>query len=124
MLVAEVNYVRWFVLRLRQVPDLEVFVLVDGEELAQTSCKPRLVVSEVLRALEVLVVFVVVVDVLVFEVEQTPLNLSDGKCTLVVPHRYWSCVLGVKQSKTRSQDVKKHLRYGSTRVGSKQESLV
>lgn len=84
--VAEVNHVRWLVGCFCQVPNLEVFVLVDDEELTETSCEPRLVISEVLRALEVLVVFVIIVDVLVFKVKQTPFDLSVGKLTLVVPY--------------------------------------
>lgn len=83
MLVTKLYRVRSLVLLFVQVPDLEVFVLVDSKELAQTRVEVGVFVSEVLDTFELVLVFFVDVDV--FKIEQAPFNLSNRVNGLVVP---------------------------------------
>lgn len=83
MFVAELDRVSRLVLRLVQVPNLEFFVLVDREELTQACGESGVLVSEVLDALDVLLVLFLDVDVI--KIKEAPLDLGNGIDGLVVP---------------------------------------
>ena len=84
MLLAEVDHVSWLVLRLLQVPNLEVLRLVDGEELADTGCELRLVRVGRQHHLVFLPIFVLRLSFV--EVEEAPLQRRDGSLALLVPN--------------------------------------
>ena len=93
VLIAELNHVSWLVIALVQVPDLEVFVLIYGKELTDSSCKPGCIITKVLCALEVLFVFLIRHYLSVIEIQETPLDLSYWIRSLMVPHRNGRCII-------------------------------
>lgn len=89
---------RWLDHALRQVPNLEVFELIDGEEFAHARCEPCVLIAQVLRSNELLLEFGVCQDFGLVEVEQTPLDLRYRALALVVPDCDGCGILFVKDA--------------------------
>ena len=64
MLVTKVNHVSGLVLRLRKVPNLKVFILIDGKELTQSSGESWLIISVILCCLVVIISFQFFVNII------------------------------------------------------------
>jgi len=88
VLVLELYHVGRLGSRLLQVPDLELFLFVDGEEFAHSTGKPLAVVDagHCLFALDLL------------EVELAPFYLSNWTFALLVPHSQRGCKAFVVQA--------------------------
>jgi len=118
VLVAELNRVSRLVLVFGQVPNLEVFVLVNCKELANPGCEPGLLVTEVLHPFKNCFfggcVFAVFDwhDFRVFEVQETPFYLCNREISLVVPDGNGGRKFFLKE------------RYRATGIGSQQKTLV
>lgn len=82
MFIAKFDNMSGFILALGKVPDLEVFILINSKELADSGGKPCFIITKVLRPLEVFICFYL----RILEVKKTPLDLSDWKLALMVPH--------------------------------------
>jgi hypothetical protein len=97
MFVAEINSVSWLVCILGQVPNLEVFILINSKELTYSGSETSLVISEVLCTLEDMPGFLICHHFGVVEVEQTPLDLSNCKLSLVIPDSNGCCIIFVEK---------------------------
>ena len=86
VLLAEVYHVSWLCSALLQVPNLEVFRLINSEELADACSKPRLS----LRLLRALLLFLTNLLWLIslVEIQLTPLDLSDRSLAFLVPNSH------------------------------------
>jgi len=82
---SEFDGVGWFNLRLRQVPNLKVFILIDGKKLTDSGCETRFVISKVLSSFKYFFVFRLL-HFCIVKVKQTPPNLCYSIVTLMVPH--------------------------------------
>ena len=88
VLMAKMDCVGWFHSALRQVPNLEIFRLIDCKELTDTRCKPSFAVLE----------FLVIIGcrtLVVIKIKQTPFDLRYCSLALLVPYSYRSSILSI-----------------------------
>ena len=108
MLLCKMNYMRWRICSFCKVPNLKVFTLIDGKELAYSSCKPGRFISEVLGALELLSILFISHNVCVVKVKETPFNLGYGILAFVVPYCYWRGKVFIKKTTIRKKKISFH----------------
>ena len=90
MFFAEMYHMSWFRRALLQVPDLEIFTLIDGKEFTYT-CSESLAI--IIRNFDIFA--------RVFEVEEAPLDLRYGKLSLLIPYCHGCSKVLIIDTKTK-----------------------
>jgi len=96
MFLVKMNDMGWFILRLLQVPNLEIFSLVDCEELTDTGRKLRLV--RVGRQHNFVFLAFFLLSFSFVKVKQAPFKGSDGSLTFLIPDCQRRCILFVVEA--------------------------
>ena len=81
MFLAEMNGVSWFRGALLQVPNLEIFILINHEEFTDTGCKVRTFHGA--RCGSDSVTFLLAI---IIKIEHAPSYLSNRRSTFLKPH--------------------------------------
>jgi hypothetical protein len=85
MFFAEMNGMSWFRGAFLQVPNLEIFILINHEEFTDTSCKVRTFHGARCGSNPITLLLSIVI-----KIEHTPSYLSNGRSTFLKPHSNWS----------------------------------
>ena len=98
MFVFEVDGVGWLRNSLRQVPDLEVFSLVNRKELTDPSCKASSVISKVLRPFKLFPCPFIFLNFCIIKIKKTPFYLCYCIFGLLVPNCNGRCKIFVEDT--------------------------
>ena len=96
--VFEVDGVGWLRNSLRQVPDLEVFSLVNRKELTDPSCKASSVISKVLRPFKLFPCPFIFLNFCIIKIKKTPFYLCYCIFGLLVPNCNGRCKIFVEDT--------------------------